>query len=260
MLQLDESGLLSRLADYPLSAHCLATYVRWVMSNASDDLENYDVIRILNEGDVERLRLIESCLSESRDRLGLTEKEFVNAFGFTNDLLSIDPEKVHDVLAEPLLVIDLIRHGFSSVLKLPPFIRTDTEKLRNADFLAYHGAEKFAIELKTIRMENNPQPEPGRTMGDGTKPYWWGTMFWNNAKTKIEDKNRRALTQLVNAKRHYQTHKTLLILYTRRLGPSTLMTKSNYVTELQRLLRLYPELDHVGCKDYFGDVTLYPQP
>lgn len=260
MVQLDQSGLLSRLADYPFSAHCFASYVRWITSNASDGWENYDVIRILDEGDVERLRLIESRLSESRDILGLSEKEFVSAFGFTNDLLSDDPEKVHDVLAEPLLVVDLVQHGFSSISKLPPFIRTDSGKLRNADFLACHGPTKFAIELKTIRMENNPKPEPGRPMGNATKPYWWGTMFWNNAKTKIEDKDRRAVEQLVNAKRNYQVDKTLLVLYTRRLGPSTLMTRDDYVTELQKLLQRYPELDHIGCKDYFGDVTICPQP
>ena len=189
----------------------------------------------------------------------MSERDFAKAFGFTDDLLTKDPDKIHDVLAEPLLVADLFRYGFSSISKLPPFIRTSAGKARNADFLAGHGQIKFAIELKTIRMENNPKPQPYHPMGDATIPYWWGQMFQNNAKTKIEDKGRRVLDQLKNARRYYQTDRTMLILYTRRLGPLTLMTKTDYVTELQKLLRLYPEVDHIGCKDYFGDMSLFPQ-
>lgn len=234
--------------------------MQWITSRTYDAWENYDVIRVLDENDVERLNLIESRLNESRKILGLSEKDFSRVFGFTDDLLSHDPEKLHDILAEPLFVVDLSRHGFSSISKLPQFIRTGTEKVRNADFLASRRQRKYAIELKTIRMENNPPPEPGHLLGDSTKPDWWGQMFRNNAITKIEDKDQRALEQLANAKNHYQCDKTMLVIYTRRLGPSTLMTKEDYVAELQSLLGRYPEVDHFGCKDYFGDVTLVPDP
>lgn len=260
MIHLDQSGLLNRLTAYPLSAHCFSGYVRWITSNVPDGWESYDVIRVLDEGDDERLRLIESRLSESRTILGLSEQEFARVFGFNDDLLSDDPEKVHDTLAEPLLVVDLAQRGFSSIIKLPPFIRMADEKIRNADFLASWDSLKFAIELKTIRMENKPKPEPGRFLGNSTKPDWWGDMFRRNAVTKIEDKDRRVLVQLANARRHYQCDKTLLVLYTRRLGPSTLMTTEDYVAELKQLLHRYPEVDHIGCKDYFGQVTLVPRP
>jgi hypothetical protein len=257
---LDQSGLLDRLAAYPLLAHCFSNYVRWITSNVRDDWESYDVIRALDEGDSERLRLIETRLDESRTILGLSEKDFSRVFGFNNDLLSDDPEKVHDILAEPLFVVDLARHGFSSIAKLPPYIRTSTKKLRNADFLAYCGQRKFAIELKTIRTENKPKPELGRVIGNATKPDWWGDMFQRNAVTKIEDKDRRVLAQLANARCEYQCDKTMLVLYTRRLGLSTLMTTKDYVARLEDLLRRYPEVDHMGCKDYFGEVSLVPQP
>ena len=259
MISLDQSGLLTRLAHYPLSAHCFSKYIGWVTSTVPDGWENYDVIRVLDEGDIERLQLIEDRLGESRKVLGLSEQEFAKVFGFTDDLLSDDPEKIHDILAEPLVVVDLSRRGFSSISKLPPFIRTSAGKVRNADFLATYEQRKFAIELKTIRMENKPKPEPYRPMGDATKSYWWGQMFRSNAITKIEDKGRRVLEQLANAKSYYQTDKSMLILYTRRLGPSTLMTKKDYLAELGQLLALYPEVDHMECKDYFGDVTLFPQ-
>ena len=260
MIHLDQIGLLDRLAAYPLSAHCFSNYVRWITSNVRDGWESYDVIRVLDEGDIERLHLIETRLNESRTILGLSEKDFSRVFGFNDDLLSDESEKVHDILAEPLFVVDLARRGFSPIAKLPPFIRTGTEKLRNADFLASCGQSKFAIELKTIRMENKPKPEPGRVLGNATKPDWWGDMFRKNAVTKIEDKDRRVLAQLANARREYQCDKTMLVLYTRRLGPSTLMTTEDYVAHLEDLLRRYPEVDHMGCKDYFGEVTLVPQP
>ena len=258
MSRLDQSALLDRLTGYPLSAHCFSDYVRWITSNVQDGWENYDVIRVLDEGDVERLRVIESRLNQARTILGLSEKDFSRVFGFTDDLLSDDPEKVHDILAEPLFVVDLFHQGFSSISKLPPFIRTTTDKVRNADFLAHRGPHSFAVELKTIRMENKPKPEPGRLLGNGTKPDWWGEMFRNNAITKIEDKDRRVLAQLANARDHYKCDKTMLALYTRRLGPSTLMTKDDYVSQLEGLLHRYPEIDHMGCKDYFGEVTFFP--
>ena len=257
---LDQSGLLNRLAAYPLLAHCFANHVRWITSNVRGGWESYDVVRVLDEGDLERLSLIESRLSESRNILDLSEQEFARVFGFNDDFLCDDPEKVHDILAEPLLVVDLAHRGFSSIGKLPSFIRTGSEKARNADFLASFGKAKFAIELKTIRMENKPKPEPGRLLGNATKPDWWGDMFRRNAITKIEDKNRRVLDQLANARRHYQCDKTMIVLYTRRLGPSTLMTTQDYVEELKDLLQRYPEVDHIGCKDYFGQVILVPQP
>lgn len=260
MIHLDQNGLLTRLATYPLSARCFSSYVRWVTSNIPEGWENYDVIRVLDEGDKERLDLIEMRLSESRNILGISEQEFARAFGFDDDLLTDDPEKVHDILAEPLLVVDLAQQCFSSIRKLPAFIRTANGKVRNADFVAFQNELKFAIELKTVRMESKPKPEPERFLGNSAKPDWWGDMFRRNAVTKIEDKGRRVLEQLANARSHYKCDKTLFVLYTRRLGPSTLMTTADYVAELEDLLRRYPEFDHIGCKDYFGQVTLVPKP
>ena len=75
-----------------------------------------------------------------------------------------------------------------------------------------------------------------------------------------KDKDQRALEQLANAKSHYECDKSMLALHTRRLGPSTLLTRKDYVTELQALLRKYTEVDHFACKDYFGEVTIVPAP
>jgi hypothetical protein len=223
-----------------------------------ENQDNYDFLRILREGDIDRLRLIEDRLIEARTILNIPNDKFVRAFGFTNDLLTRDSEKIHDVLAEPLLVVDLTSLGFTAIEKLPPSISTPTHTLPNADFVASFGERRYAIELKTIRMENKPKPELGKFLGDGTKRYWWGEMFRNNATMKIEDKQRRVLRQLANARTHYKCVKTMLVLYTRRLGPSTLMSKDDYFEELTQLHQRYSDVDHFACKDYFGAVVVFP--
>ena len=48
-------------------------------------------------------------------------------------------------------------------------------------------------------------------------------MFQNNIVTKIEDKNQRVSSQLTNALKNYNCNHTMLVLYNRRLGSSTLM-------------------------------------
>lgn len=250
--------VINRLSAYPLSAHCFSRYVPWLMDRETGSWATYDVLRALCEGDDERLRLVEERLNEARTALDLSAEEFAKTFGFMDDLLSEDPEKLHDVLAEPLFVLDLVRSGFSSVRKLPRFIKHGGRKIRNADFVALRDQTRFAIELKSIRMENKPPPVVGQLLGDSAKPSWWRQMFHSNAVMKIEDKNRGAIEQLANAKTHYECAKTMLGLYTRRLGPSSLMTSEDYIEELENLLERYVEVDHFACKDYFGDFAVAP--
>ncbi|MGB9150746.1 MAG: hypothetical protein WCB36_10925 [Burkholderiales bacterium] len=255
---IDETALLSRLAGYPLTARCFSKYVSWVVSNQPSDWGKYDLINILNESNFERLAMLESQLSESNTVLGSSQEGFAKQFGFNDDLLSVEPEKIHDILAEPLFILDLSQLGFTKISKLPPYISTKCENIPNADFFACNGSSKYVIELKTIRMENEPKPVIGQPTGNALIPSWWVEMFRNNIDTKIKDKKKRVLKQLANAKKHYNADKTMLVFYTRRLGPSTLMEKENYVAELRRLVDCYPEVDYFCCKDFFGDVTLCP--
>ena len=197
-------------------------------------------------------------LVKSKNILGLTDNEFCKSFGFSDDLLTEDTEKVHDILAEPIFVIDLNDYGFVEIKKLPRIISNSSNR-QNCDFTAMRQNLKFAIELKTIRMENKPKPEPGKLLGNSMKSYWWGKMFRNNSITKIEDKNQRVLRQLDNAYNHYKCDKKMLAFHTRRLGTSTLMTKENYVEELKLLKDKYPEIDYFLCKDYFKAISFFPE-
>ncbi len=250
--------LLDALEPFPLMKRCFAHYVDWFVENVTDDWESYGLIDALRKDESDRLSRLEELLSNAREILGVSECEFTNTFGFTDDLLTIDPDKIHDVLAEPLFVVDLHCNGFSEIRKLPRFIRRCSKKIPNSDFSALRSDHKFAIELKTIRMEARPKPTPGELLGDSTKPSWWSEMFWNNAVTKIEAKNRRVLRQLENTAKEYQCGKKMLVLYTRRILTSSLMDPCEYSGELERIMRKYPLLDCVVSKNYDGEVVFYP--
>lgn len=258
MCQIDKQSLLSRLASYPLAFQCFSRYVAWVCDNVTDDLDKYDLITILTRNDRQRVQMLEERLQESCRILKVSLAKFARMFGFVDDLLTDDPEKVHDILAEPLFVIDLNIHGFNSIEKLPLTIRVNNQSLQVADFLAMHGSYRFAIELKTIRTETGILP--GIPIGDGTKPNWWGQMLRNNAITKIEDKDKRAIRQLENTAHYYGCDQKMLVLYTRRLGPSTLLLGKEWLCELENLKQRYPEIDAFCAKSYFGEVVFFPQP
>ena len=98
------AALRSRLSAYQLSSQCFSRYVEWLLAKKPKELHKFDLIRILDEGDPERLASIEHRLQESRELLKMTDLDFARAFGFNDDLLSDDPERIHDILAEPMFV------------------------------------------------------------------------------------------------------------------------------------------------------------
>jgi hypothetical protein len=256
---MDVNRFTAFLGGYPVTSVCLSDYVRWLGDNPTIDLEHNDLISVLQAEDVECLEKLEYLLCRAREIIGLSEKDFKASFGFSTDLHSRDPDKIHDVLAEPVVVVSLADNGFHAIRKLPRFIKHEGHRLPAADFTAERAGKKFAIELKTIRMENKPRPQTGKLTGNAMIPSWWRDMFRNNTKTKIEDKNRKVLAQLANTKRHLMCHFAMLALYNRRIGPSTLMATQDYHDELRLILGKYPELDYIFFKDYFGEVVVCPE-
>jgi hypothetical protein len=237
---------------------CFTSYVDWIVENVPEDWESYDLIDALRNDKSKILSELEALLTNAQVVLGLSDRDFANIFGFSDDLLAKDPEKIHDVLAEPLFVVDLHRYGFSEIRKLRPFIKRGTTKIPNSDFTAVRSNNKFAVEIKTIRIEAKPKPIPGKLVGDPTKSSWWSKMFWNNAMTKIQEKKCRALRQLENSTTEYNCDKKMLVLYTRRIGTSALTDNNEYLQILEGILNKYPTLDFVVSKDYFGNVLFCP--
>ena len=250
---------LTLLSQYPLTFLCLSDYIQWLGDAPTIDLKNNDLISTLEREDIESLKKLEILLNRTREIVALSETDFKNVFGFSKDLLTTDPDKIHDVLAEPLIVVALADHGFERIRKLPRFIKNEGLRIAVADFVGERLGKKYAIELKTTRMENKPRPEPGKPTGNAMIPSWWRNMFRNNIITKIEDKNRKALSQLGNTKKHFDCDYAMLALYTRRLGPSTLMATEDYMAELAAVKNLYDEIDYIFFKDYFGQVVVCPQ-
>lgn len=247
------------LEQFPFLQTCFKKYLSWLDKQDPDKIEDSDLIIALKNGEIERLKRLEAFLLDAKTILSISETDFCNKFGFKKDLLSPDPEKIHDILAEPLIVIDLDKHGFSNIEKLPNFIKMGEKKLKAADFIAVLSDRKYAVELKTIRVENNPKPTPGVPTGNSLIPSWWRIMFRNNVITKIEDKDKRVIKQLATTKEILNCDATMLVLYTRRLGPSTLMENNDFVEEVSAITVDYPEIDAFMIKEYFGNVNFYPE-
>jgi hypothetical protein len=248
--------LESIIKPFPLVTQCFSKYIQWLCKHAKSDVTQYDLIVAIYQREMPRLIELEKHLKVSCNALHLSTKEFIRAFGFENDLLTLDPEKVHDVLAELIFITDLKAQGFSSIRKIPNSIKVGGASTPAADFIAQFRRLKFAIEFKTVRPDKRERP--GVWLGDGTKPFWWGNVFKSNATMKIKDKNYHAFTQLDNTHKHYSCDRKMLAIYSRRAA-STLMTPSAYVGDLKELIKQFPQLDYLACKDYrSGKLLIYP--
>lgn len=253
---LNKVKLLNIIGKYPLLNQCFSKYIIWICENVKGDYQKYDLITFLNDTKEHyRFVLLEKRLNQSLNILKINEKEFCNKFGFTKDLLTNETEKIHDILAEPLFVLDLDKNHFYDINKLPNSIKIDKNKISNSDFIATLNKQKYAIEIKTIRignislLNNNNFPD-----GILRQDNWWGKMFLNNAIMKIENKQRKLFQQLNNTCKYYNCEKRMLGLYMRRLAPSTLMSESGYHNVIKILRDKYSILDCIYIKDYFGKV------
>ena len=189
--------------------------------------------------------------------LNLKIDAFARAFGFFDDLLVDDAEKVHDILAELIVAMHLNEEGFTDVTKLPGKISEDGEERPCADFLATRKSKRYAVEVKTVRMERDLEDD---VVYDGSgESNWWRKMFSSNAVTKVEDKSQRAVRQLENTKEHYNCDYKMLAIVSRRLGPSTLLSHCELLVELSQLSSCYPEIDYFFAELYFGDFAFYPR-
>jgi hypothetical protein len=236
---------------------CFADYVQWFCSNVTDGWEEHDLVRVLQDEEASTLADLESKLTASRQILSVTEFEFATLFSFKDDLLTNDPGKIHDLLGEALFVMDLAGLGFTSISRLAPGRAGGRNAQMGSDFTAVCADRKFAVEVKTIRVE--AWAKPGVLIGDGTQAAWWRKMYRQNAKTKIEDKSQRVIKQLRSTALQHHCDHTLLAINSRRLGPATFMSKADYIEELRALGLLYPEIGYFVSKDYYArHIVVYP--
>ncbi|MGD2093563.1 MAG: hypothetical protein PVH77_00995 [Phycisphaerales bacterium] len=254
---LDESQILAALQDYELSHKCFHNYLKWLFSNCSDSLEKNDLIRTITT-DSGRLERLEKLLNSSKSILGLNTMDFCNVFGFKRELLTGDHEKVHDILAEPLLAVTLNNLGFSDIEKLPKFIKSNNNRLPIADFLACFQSKFYAIELKTIRMEDESKTHQEGPLPPALIPSWWRTMLISNIFTKIKNKDHKLIKQLQNTCQHYGCDTTMLAIYTMRSGPSALSGVDEYEEDLKYIAGQCTNIDSFLIKDHSDQIAIYP--
>ena len=248
--------LLNIIGKYPLLNLCFSKYIIWICDSVHENYQEYDLLNcLLDKKEIHRLDNLEKGLNQSLDILKISEREFCDKFGFNKSLLNDEPETIHDILAEPYFVLTLDKNHFHDICKLPNSIKIDNNKIANSDFIATFEKQRYAIEIKTIRIGKISLLNTIDIPNDLSRnEFWWGKMFLNNAIMKIESKEQKLFKQLNNTFKHYECDKKMLGLYVRRLGPSTLMSKSNYHSAVKFLLEKYPGLDCICVKDYFNNV------
>lgn len=254
MTNLEE--IMFGLAKYPFLEKALGPYVKWALTQTEGNGARHKIVQAITSGNYQALSQLESLLIRAQTELNITEDEFIKAFGFLDDLFVDDPEKLHDVIAEPLLVVKLTEHGFSEIKKLSKSIRVNGIERPLADFTAKRSGLSFAIELKTVRTEKTLSP--GQPSGNALQPDWWGEMFLHNARMKVEGKDFRVVKQLKNACEHFDCDMGMLVLYSRRLGVAALSEDHEYREKLEILKAEYPQIDFFASMDYYGVFVMVP--
>jgi len=252
----DFEPLFQELEKYPTLYAALRPYVEWAIMKTPGNGAHHKVIQALRNKDGQALGKLDKLFADAQTILGINADVFNRTFGFNDDLLIDDPEKIHDVIAEPLLAVKLVEHGFSAIKRLPKSVLVNGSQAPLADFTAERSGLKFAVELKTIRTER--AIVEGEPSGNAMKPDWWGEMFLNNARMKIEGKDRRVVKQLINTCGQFGCNVSMLVLYSRRLGVSALSEPHEYREKLEVLKEEYPQIEFFASIDYYGTFAIVP--
>lgn len=194
---------------------------------------------------------MENKLIQAKKVLNLSEKVFRGKFGFQNDLLTDDKEKINDILEELLSVLDLYNNDFRNIKKLPKNFKKNDKQFKLADFKAEYNDECFAIEVKTTRIE--PWARNGGSLSGpkgSREPSWYKNMFYINCVKKIEEKKQKVLEQLENACKFFNCTKKLLVFNNKKLGIKMLMERPEYIDVARKILQKYPQIHHLGMKDF----------
>jgi hypothetical protein len=257
-MRLDAQKLLNTLQAHPLLYTCFADYVTWFCTNAADQWEEHRLIKALCRQKTQVLSELESGLTISRKTLGLTESDFATQFAFTDDLLTKDPAKIHDLLAEVLFVNNLDNLDFTSIGRPQVEGKRTGRVPLSADFTARRLGAKFAIEVKTIRPDR--ERANGRVVSVSPQPALAQTIFHDDVVKKIERKERHVIRQLQATALQEHCDHTLLAIYFDKEEVGALMRDAEYTTELTDIKRLYPEIDYFIAKSFNGGrVVDYPK-
>lgn len=251
-----QSKALSIIKRYPMMNEAFHDHIIYICTKVPENQRRrYDIFEIISKRNEEELVRVDCWLNTAAEILSLTAEQFAKKFD-SKDLQINEPEKLQDFLAEPLVAIDLDARGFTSIKKLNRFIPTRKGSKPVADFTAVLGNLKFAVEVKTARLEKEVQeligmqPEEylkgikSRRLSPAVKPSPWLDDFKNATVTRIGP----ATKQLDSTCQFIEIDRTMMILYYRHVCSSHFMSPASYKKELQSLKS---EIDHLGCKEGF---------
>jgi len=147
--------------EYPFINTCLGQYIRYVLEQREPS--RFFIIEIVQNCPANEL---ESFLKKVCSILEMECRELVQNFGLNSDLVTPEPDKFYDIYEEFGTVSRLHEEGFNKIKKIR---KPAQDEGRYADFTAYCGSDKYAIEVKTIRrseIENRARMgPPSRCLG-----------------------------------------------------------------------------------------------
>jgi hypothetical protein len=245
------------LDKHPFLKFCFEKYIHWVFSkSATTYLTGFPLIETLlkNSSIFPKAQELEDKLERAMRVLNVSKDEFRRMFGFQDDLLTDDIEKIHGILAEPLFVLDLHDCSFKNIGRPSVASSRNGKQQKLADFTANRGGEKFAIELKTTMMEKDI--ENGKPLsGDRGAAK---NMLLKNCLIKVEEDDRRVFEQLNNTCRSFGCSKKMIAFYNRRLRIWEYLQRQDFVQVAKYIITIYSQdIDYVAMKNYDASEVLF---
>ena len=244
------------LNNYPFVKFCFEKYINWVFSQANPNcIREFPLVdMMLNKShNFQKTQELEDKLIRSKQILKLRERGFRNKFGFQDDLLTNDKEKTHNILAEPLFVLDLDNHKFTNIEKLPRGLKMNGKMIKLADFKAEYNTQSFAIEVKTTMTESGIKDGDFLATKDEAKE-----MLLNNCLIKIKESNEKIFDQLRNTCNLFHCTKRMIAFYNRRLCIAHHLQKSDFLDVEATILNMYKcKVDYLAMKSYYATETVF---
>jgi len=228
--------------EYPLIKNCFGEYIRFALNQ--NNYENFDIIKILQE-EYRGWVVLESLLTENVQFFGMSEGQLVKYFGSRKNELKNEPEKFFDLLYEPHTAKVLNEKGFKKINR----IKSSNERgQKEADFVAWYGSEKFAIEIKTIRpSESEEKARIGHDLAYSVDSL--RKMF----EKKIKDILPQAHAQLKATTIGRNCNKTLLAIWVRREATVNLLNvrRDDFGEIYRNIKQDYSDIDYFVFNGYW---------
>jgi len=221
---------------YPFIKTCLGKYISYVLEQPG--LTQFFIIRILETSANE----LESLLKKVCSILGMGCRELVQNFGLNSDLITSEPDKFYDIYGEFGTVSRLHEEGFGKIKKIR---KPANEKQKTADFTAYYGIDKYAVEVKTIRPSEITEDRAMLKRGPNGLCFNINKLS-DQIKNKLRDILPRTQEQLSEMARREKCNKKLVAIWVEREASRDLLglAQDDYGTIYGDIRLQFPEIDY----------------